>query len=127
MFEIVVEDEFSAVHFLKLYDGTLEPRHGHVFKVAVTMRSPVLDPMGVVADFEWLKPSLKKVLSEFHEKSFNDHPEFRGLAVNPSTENIAKMIYGRLKKGAPAGGAKITKVAVWETPDARAAFIADES
>ena len=124
MFEVTVEDEFSAVHYLKLYDGSWEPRHGHQFKVAVTMRSKTLDSMGVVVDFEWLKPSLKEVLAEFHEKSFNDHPEFRSR--NTSTENIAKMIHDRLEKKAPQDGAKIVKVTVWETPDARASYIHEQ-
>ena len=125
MFEVTVEDEFSAVHYLKLYDNSWEPRHGHQFKVAVTMRSQKLDSMGVVVDFEWLKPALKKVLSEFHEKSFNDHPDFRSPFRNSSTENIAKIIHDRLAGAVPSGGAGIVKVTVWETPDARASYIAD--
>ncbi len=122
MFEVTVEDEFSAVHYLKLYDGTWEPRHGHLFKVAVTLRSEGLDSMGVVADFEVVKPALKKVLSEFHETSFNDHPDFKGK-LNTSTENIAKTICDKLKKGVPSDNAKIVKVSVWETPDAKATYI----
>ena len=122
MFEVTVEDEFSAVHYLKLYDGSWEPRHGHQFKVAVTARSEALDSMGVVIDFEWLKPALKKTLAEFHEKSFNDHPEFK--KQNSSTENIAKIIYDRLAKDIPSKGARISKVTVWETPDAQASYIA---
>ena len=123
MFEVTVEDELSAVHYLKLYDGSWESRHGHRFKVAVTMRSPSLDSIGVVVDFEWLRPALKKVLSEFHEKSFNDHPEFRAPFRNASTENIAKIIHDRLSKLLPSNDAKIAKVTVWETPDAQASYI----
>ena len=122
MFEIVVEDEFSAAHALKLYNGSLEPRHGHLFRVAVTMCADSLDSMGVVSDFEELKPALKKILAEFHEKSFNDHPDFKGK-VNPSTENIAKAIHDRLAKSLRSGSAKLSKVSVWETPDAKAAYI----
>ena len=126
MFEVTVEDEFSAVHYLKLYDGSWEPRHGHQFKVAVTARSQKLDTMGVVIDFEWLKPALKKVLVGFHEKSFNDLPDFRGGSRNSSTENIAKLIHDHLSTNLPKGDAKITRVTVWETPDASASYMADE-
>ena len=122
MFEVTVEEEFSAVHYLKLYDGSWEPRHGHLFKVAVTMSSEGLDSMGVVADFEVVKPALKKILSEFHETSFNDHPDFKGK-VNTSTENIAKTIYDRLKPAVQSNTAKLTKVSVWETSDAKASYI----
>ena len=122
MFEVIVEDEFSAVHYLKLYDGSWEPRHGHTFKVAVSARSSRLDTMGVVVDFEWLKPELKKILSELHERSFNDHPDFKDK-MNTSTENIAKFICDRLSKNLRSEDAKISKVTVWETPDAQASYI----
>lgn len=126
MFEITVEDEFSAAHFLKLYDGSWEPRHGHRFKVAVTMRSKELDSIGVVTDFERLKPALKKTLAEFHERSFNEHPDFKSPFTNTSTENIARIIHDRLTAGLPAGPARITRVTVWETPDASASYYPDE-
>ena len=123
MFQIEVTDEFSAAHFLKLYDGTYEPRHGHLFKVAVLAESEKLDSMGVVIDFEVLKPALKKVLSEFEFGSFNDHPDFKNDKLNPSTENIAKIIYDRLAQKLKDDSSKITKVTVWETPDASASFV----
>jgi 6-pyruvoyltetrahydropterin/6-carboxytetrahydropterin synthase len=126
MYEIVIEDEFSAAHFLKLYDGSWEPRHGHMFRVAVTMRSKELDSIGVVTDFEILKPALKKTLAEFHEKSFNEHPDFKSVSRNPSTENIARIIHDRLTTQIPAGPARITQVTVWETPDASATYFPDE-
>lgn len=124
MYEVEVQDEFSAAHFLKLYDGTWEHRHGHNWKVSVVVRSEKLDSMGVVADFEVLKPSLKKVLSEFSEKSFNEHPDFKGEKLNPSTENIARLIYERLSKNFRSENAKIVKVTVWETPGASASYYA---
>ena len=124
MFEITIEDEFSAAHFLKLYDGSWELRHGHNWKVAVVMRSEKLDSMGVVVDFEALKLSLKKVLSEFNEKSFNEHPDFKGEKLNPSTENITKTIYERLLNNFKSANAKIVKVTVWETPGASASYYA---
>ena len=124
MYEVEVQDEFSAAHFLKLYDGTWERRHGHNWKVSVVVRSQELDSMGVVTDFETLKPSLKKVLAEFHECSFNEHPDFKDEKLNPSTENIAKIIYERLLKNFNSANAIIVKVTVWETPEASASYYA---
>ena len=126
MIEITVEVEFSAAHFLKLYDGSWEQKHGHLFRVAVTMRSKKLDSIGVVVDFEWLKPALKKTLAEFHEKSFNDHPDFKNARQNTSTENIAKIVHDRLAPTVPRGPARITRVTVWETPDASASYVPEE-
>lgn len=122
MFEIVVEREFSAAHFLKLYDGSWEKRHGHQWKVAVTVRSEALDSMGVVVDFEALKPSLEGVLGEFNEKSINELPDFKDGRLNPSTENLAKIICERLQAKFKPKNARIVKVTVWETPDAQASF-----
>ena len=124
MYEVEVQDEFSAAHFLKLYDGSWEHRHGHNWKVAVVMRSEKLDSMGVVVDFEALKPCLKKVLAEFNQASFNDHAEFKDEKLNPSTENIAKIICDRLNRDFKSNNAKIVKVTVWETPGASASYYA---
>lgn len=122
MFEIEVQDEFSAAHALKLYDGSWETRHGHNWKVSVVMRSETLDRIGVVVDFEQLKPALRGVLKEFETISFNDHKDFKDDKLNPSTENIAKTICERLAAKLPQGGARIVKVTVWETPDASATY-----
>ncbi len=124
MYEVEVQDEFSAAHFLKLYDGSWEPRHGHNWKVSVIARADKLDSMGVVVDFEMLKPSLKKVLAEFNYTSFNDHPDFKNEKQNPSTENIAKAIYDRLSKQFKSDSARVIKVTVWETSDASASYYA---
>ena len=124
MYEVTVEDEFSAAHFLKLYDGSWERRHGHNWKVAVVMRSEGLDSMGVVVDFEMLKPALKKVLAELSEISLNDVPDFKGGKINSSAENIARLIYERLRQNVKSANAKIVKVTVWETADASASYYA---
>ena len=83
--------------------------------------------MGVVVDFEALKPALKKILGEFHETSFNNHPEFQNARKNPSTEHIAKLIYDRLSAGFKSPNAQIVKVTVFETPDACASYCAANS
>ncbi len=124
MYEIEIKDSFQASHFLKLQKDSWENPHKHQWIVAVTVRSRKLDPIGVVADFEELKPLLKDVLADFNQKTFNHHPEFRKKKLNPSTENIAKVIYDRLKKSFRSKHAKIVKVTVWETPDASASFYA---
>ena len=122
MSEIEVQDEFSAAHFLKLYDGSWEERHEHLWKVAVMLRAARLDSIGVVADFEALKPALKKTLAEFHQRSFNEHSEFKDGRLNPSTENIAKLIFERLSKNFKSENAKLVRVTVWETPEASASY-----
>lgn len=124
MYEISVEDHFTSAHSLKCRDGTWEKPHRHVWKVSVVMRSGTLDSTGVVADFGEVRHCLKAVLAEFHGKSFNDHPAFRSRTLNPSTENIAKLIYDQLQGRLQFEGVRLAKVVVWETPDASASYCA---
>lgn len=121
-FEIEVSGEFSAAHALKLYDGTYEPRHGHDWKVAVAVRAERLDSIGVVLDFEALKPALARVLERLDGRHLNDQRPFSGGAVNPSTENIARHIHDELAGAVADARARITRVTVWETPDASASY-----
>ena len=37
MYEISVEDEFSAAHYLRVYKGKCENMHGHNYKVQVVV------------------------------------------------------------------------------------------
>ncbi len=122
MFEIEIDGGFSAAHSLKLYDGSYEPRHGHDWKVRLKLESKKLDSMGVVADFEKLKPVLKQTLLELEGLMINKHPDFTDEKINPSTENIAKWIHEKIQKALPDEKSKIVSVTVWETPDACASY-----
>ena len=81
-------------------------------------------PSGVVVDFEMLKPALKKVLAEFNKISLNDVPDFKNAEINSSTENVARLIYERLRQNVKSSNAKIVKVTVWETADGSASYYA---
>lgn len=120
MYEIALEGSFSAAHALRLYDSSMEPRHGHDFKVRVVLGADTLDTIGVVADFEELKPVLTRLLSAYNGKDLNQHPDFHQPDWNPSTENIARRIYGHLTRELSHSRARLRKVTVWETPDASA-------
>jgi len=121
MFEIAVEARFKAAHFLKLYDGVCERRHAHTWKVSVRASAKRLDEIGVVADFEVLKRSLRRVLSQIEGGTLNQKAPFmRGH--NPSAENVAKWIYQGLIKTFPSKNAKISAVTVWEMPGCSATF-----
>lgn len=120
MYEIALEGSFSAAHALRLYDSSMEPRHGHDFKVRVVLGADTLDTIGVVADFEELKPVLTRTLSAYNGKDLNQHPDFHQPDWNPSTENIARRIYGHLGRELAHSRAKLRSVTVWETPDASA-------
>ena len=61
MYEVRVEADFAAAHFLKDYHGKCENLHGHNYKVYAHVRGDRLDEGGMLLDFTELKSSLRKV------------------------------------------------------------------
>lgn len=114
-YEITVRDEFSASHQLRLYDGTLEPIHGHNWTVFVTLAADQLDSIGVVLDFHVLERRLKKVISPFQDRHLNEVAPFTEL--NPSAENVALYISRSLELPPRVS---LVSVEAWETPSCRA-------
>ncbi len=130
MFEVRVQDDFAAAHFLRDYNGKCENLHGHNYKVYVHVEGKVLDAGGMLIDFTFLKKSLKEVLSKIDHTNLNDIKEFD---QNPSAERIAMYIYKNLvetlkTKGIDLSlnspdGTKISKVDIFETERNRARYI----
>ncbi|MGB9613038.1 MAG: 6-carboxytetrahydropterin synthase QueD [Candidatus Margulisiibacteriota bacterium] len=116
MFELMVEENFAAAHALRGYQGPCENLHGHTWKVQVFLRGERLNELGVLEDFEKVKKDLKEILKEFDHKLLNDLPPFE--IENPSSENLAKVIYHKIKSKQ-----KLTsKVIIWESPTTYASF-----
>ncbi len=125
MFEVSVDETFSAGHALRGYKGKCENPHGHNYKVRLTVQGPQLDSIGLLFDFVHLKQVLHAVINEMDHKYLNDQPPF--IELNPSAENIAKYLYDEVSRGLnqlapPAVAAndaknapRITSVTVWET------------
>ena len=109
-FEITTTRSFSAAHQLKLYDGSLEPLHGHNWRVKVTVVADRLDAIGVVMDFHELERLLDAILAPLQNSHLNDTAEFASL--NPSAENVAYHV-GRML--ALPSAVRLRSVEVWET------------
>jgi 6-pyruvoyltetrahydropterin/6-carboxytetrahydropterin synthase len=120
-FEITTTREFSASHQLKLYDGSLEPLHGHNWRVRVTVAADQLDSIGVVMDFHELERLVDAIIGGFHNRHLNDVSPF-AEGLNPSAENVAYTIGQRL--GLPPQ-AQLTSVEVWETSNCSAIYHPD--
>jgi 6-pyruvoyltetrahydropterin/6-carboxytetrahydropterin synthase len=116
-FQITTTRSFSAAHQLRLYDGSLEPLHGHNWQVRVTVGAPVLDPIGVVMDFHELERLLDQIILPLNNTHLNQTPAF--ASVNPSAENIAAHIGASL--GLP-DSVRLVSVEVWETPENSAVY-----
>ena len=122
MFQVSVEETFSAGHALRGYRGKCENVHGHNYRVRVTVEGPQLDSIGLLCDFTDIKRAVREVIAGLDHQFINDLPAFR--SVNPSAENLAKYFYdqvsGQLNVLAP--GARVTDAIVWETDTASAQY-----
>ena len=120
MFEVSVAMNFSAAHNLKGYQGKCEALHGHNWKVEVILRSDKLDNIGMVEDFSAIKDKLKNILSLFDHKYLNVLPYFK--KKNPTSENIAKLIFEKMKEKLKSTQLGISSVKVWETDTSCATY-----
>lgn len=93
MFEVRVEADFAAAHFLKDYNGKCENLHGHNYKVFAHVRGYVLNEGGMLLDFSKLKKALRSVCKKIDHTNLNDMSLFE---QNPSAERIAVYIFKSL-------------------------------
>ena len=108
---------FAAAHQLRLYDGSLEPLHGHNWRVEVTVVAVNLDSIGVVMDFHELERSMDGIVGPLHNRHLNELAMF--AKVNPTTENVALYIGKSLRLPA---GVSLERVEVWETAENSAIY-----
>jgi len=114
MFQVSVEETFSAGHALRGYRGKCENVHGHNYRVRVTLEGPQLDAIGLLVDFTQLKQVIREIMGRLDHQFMNDLEPFK--TVNPSAENVAKYFYHEVTaadEGA-AAGARVTDVILWE-------------
>ena len=122
MFQVNVEETFSAGHALRGYKGKCENPHGHNYRVRVTVEGAQLDGIGLLCDFTHLKHTLKEIIRGLDHQFLNDLEPFR--SVNPSAENLAKYFYeesARRVASLPTR-ARITDITVWETDTTSASY-----
>jgi 6-pyruvoyltetrahydropterin/6-carboxytetrahydropterin synthase len=92
--------------------------HGHNYTLEVTVAGEPDPVTGFVVDLKWLKDVMEReVLSAYDHRHLNlEVPEF-ATAV-PTTENIAIAAWKRLDPAVRgAGGATLSRVRVYETPE----------
>ncbi len=133
MFEVRVEADFAAAHFLRDYNGKCENLHGHNYKVYAHVRGAELNEGGMLLDFSKLKGALRSVCKKIDHTNLNDLPVFD---QNPSAERIAMFIYDGIieelkKEGLDLSYQKdktspvLFAVDVFETETSRARYMGD--
>jgi len=121
MYAITVDRTFSAAHAIRLPDGSMEPVHGHDWRVRVRIESPELDAIETVMDFHVLEARLDEVIGGANNNDLNAIPPFAGGAVNPTAERVAWWIAETLRDVAPKP-ARLTSVRVTEAPGCEAEY-----
>ena len=79
MFEVAVEESFSAGHALRGYRGKCENTHGHNYKVRVTLAGEKLDGTGLLFDFAELRQQIHQVIQSLDHRFLNEIPPFTEL------------------------------------------------
>ncbi len=96
MYTVSVEAYFSAVHRLRLQDGTMEPQHGHDWRVRVHFVRAEVDETGMVIDFHEARSAVQSVVAGLHHGNLNNHEDLAGR--NPTAEVVARYIFERVAK-----------------------------
>ena len=131
MFRVTKEIHFCYGHRLLNYAGKCRNLHGHNGKAVITLESTGLDALGMVVDFSEIKRVIGKWIDDTLDHRMLLHrddpviPElarqgepFVELDVNPTAENIARLIFDR----AAAHGLPVTEVTLWETESSFATY-----
>jgi 6-pyruvoyltetrahydropterin/6-carboxytetrahydropterin synthase len=120
MYEISIISHFSGAHRLRYLHGKCEELHGHNWKVEVSVVSNRLGKEGVTIDFGILKQKVEKVLKFLDHTYLNDLPYFSG--IEPSSENISKYIFDKVKSELKGRSVTLKKVTAWESETACATY-----
>lgn len=113
MYLLNVSDHFSAAHRLCGYQGACSNLHGHNWKVRVGIEYSKLDEIGMALDYSIIKSILKSILDLFDHEYLNDLPLLQGQ--NPTSENLARIIYIEMEKGLADYDAGIKEVEIYES------------
>ena len=127
MYEVDIRTHFSAAHRLAGYAGDCARPHGHNWEVEVRIRGSDLDEIGMLVDFREVKKRVADALAELDHSDLTAIPAFAG--ENPTSENIARYLHGRLSKTLRGDRYALHRVTVretmntgvtyWEEPPAR--------
>jgi len=117
MYEVTVENEFSAAHRLMNYQGDCEHLHGHNWVVEMTFCTRQLDRCGLSIDFRTAKSILKNAIEELDHTYLNELEAFK--TNNPSCENIAEYMFKKaenlLAERQELAHIMISKIRIWES------------
>lgn len=119
-FELCIETHFAAAHSLRGYPGDCARLHGHNWRVELCVTCNELDELGLAVDYQVLKRALKSVLAGWDHYNLNDIAPFD--AINPSSENIARILYETMAKGLNNKRLHVSRIVIGETCTAQVTY-----
>jgi 6-pyruvoyltetrahydropterin/6-carboxytetrahydropterin synthase len=123
MFEVRQETTVAAAHQLRLSPGEGERLHGHNWRIVAVIRCAELDPRGMVVDFNDLGTELRRLVEPYEHVFLNEIAPYNDL--NPTAENIAKVVAEGLAARLDDARVRVTRVEVWETDTCGAIYYRD--
>ena len=120
MYRLTITSSFAAAHNLVNYQGDCENLHGHNWKVDVTVTARELDKAGLGIDFKLLKKETRELLQTLDHQYLNQLAPF--INASPSSEEIARHLYGEIAKTLNNDNITVLEVTVWESDVARATY-----
>lgn len=128
--------DFCYGHRLLNYDGKCRHLHGHNGRALIVLEGEELDEHGMVVDFAEIKRSIRTWIDDEldHRMILNENDPVLAflreqneplsvVSVNPTAENIAKMIFDYAK----SQGFPVAEVSLWETPFSYATYCGESA
>jgi 6-pyruvoyltetrahydropterin/6-carboxytetrahydropterin synthase len=119
IFELGADAFFGARHFVTM-GGVQGPPHHHSFRVEALMDAPAQDSDGVVLGFGEARRLVEDIVLDYNESLLNTVEPFN--TIQPTSENIAKVIFERLKAQLNTNDIRLKQVRVWESPTNSASY-----
>jgi len=114
LWRLTVRGEFASAHALRHYQGKCESLHGHNYAVEMVVEGETLTPdTELVVDFSILKKELRTELGIIDHVNLNEYPPFD--TVNPSSENLARYLYRKMKDRLSEMPVRLYSLTVGET------------
>jgi 6-pyruvoyltetrahydropterin/6-carboxytetrahydropterin synthase len=131
MYRVTREIFFCYGHRLLQYEGKCRHLHGHNGTAVISLEAPELDRLGMVMDFTRIKQVMQTWIDTTLDHKMLLHRDdpvipslkqlgepFYLLDVNPTAENIARLIFDFAKQQ----GFPVVEVTLWETENSYATY-----
>jgi 6-pyruvoyltetrahydropterin/6-carboxytetrahydropterin synthase len=120
MYEVTIKKSFSAAHRISEIGGNCEALHGHNFLVEDSVAAESLNEEGLLIDFRVVKQWTEEILAQLDHTYLNELDYFQNM--NPSSEQIARLLYERIDAKARQAQVRLSRVTVWESDNSCATY-----